>query len=256
MPSSERRQDIINRKFFDYLLRRAEQSELECRRIMLTLLKSSSSATLLDCGCGDGEFTLNAAKRIGTRMIYGIEITEEGFVKSRGKGIEVYQANLNQALPFRDESFGVILASHIIEHLSNTDTFLKEVYRVLEVGGYLYIATPNLAAFLHILFLLFGKQPLIAEVSDEVLVGTWSPRGNRVNRVGPAHRRLFTSGSLKGLLEHYGLEVEKSISVGFLPLPTPLAKVMCLIDKTHASNIIIRARKRQATASNPELHSG
>ncbi len=228
---------------FSYLAGQAERSELECRRVELSLLEKKPDAELLDLGCGDGEFTLQAAKKIGTKRIHGIEIVQADIDKARASGIDVHQCDLNGSLPFESEIFDVIIASHIIEHLCHTDTFIREVYRMLKVGGYLLIATPNLAAFINVLFLLLGKQPTIAEVSDVALVGTCSPRGKCVNRAGPAHRRLFTIGVLKELLEYYGFKVEKGIMSGFLPLPSPLARVACFIDKRHATNITVKARK-------------
>ena len=233
----------VTPRIYRWLARQAEKSELECRRVELSLLEKNPKAKLLDVGCAEGQFTLRAADRIGTAGIHGIEIVEEDIAKAEANGINVCRGDLNQRLPFEDENFDIVLASHVIEHLANTDIFVKEIQRILKVGGYLVIATPNLAALLHILFLLFGKQPTIAEVSDEALVGTWSSRGNCVDRVGPAHRRIFTLGALKGLLEYYGFKVERAIGTGFFPLPNLLAKVMGSIDKRHATNIVIKARK-------------
>ena len=225
------------------LFKLAEQVEAECRRVILDLFVRDVEAHVLDCGCADGEFTMRVAERIGTKAIYGIDIVEENIGKARARGIDARQADLNQRLPFDDESFDVICASHCIEHLCDTDTFIKETHRVLKKGGYLVIATPNLAALHHILFLLVGRQPTIAEVSDIALVGTLSPRGTCVDRVGPAHRRIFTFGALRGLLEYYGFKVEKSVGTGYFPLPSLLARVMCLIDKVHSTNIVLKARK-------------
>lgn len=233
----------ISSKLLDWLGKQAGKNEGECRRVELSLLQKNKNAQLLDLGCGYGRFTLRAGKTIGSKGLHGVEIVDEKIDKARERGIDVRKGDLNQKLPFQNESFDVIIASHIIEHLDNTDTFVKEIYRVLKPGGYLIIATPNLAACANILFLLFGKQPSIAEVSDHALVGTWSPRGKSVDRTGPAHRRIFTTGALRELLEHYGFRIETTAGVGFFPLPNQLARIMCRIDKNHASNIVIKATK-------------
>ncbi|MDO9333401.1 MAG: hypothetical protein Q7T57_02625, partial [Dehalococcoidales bacterium] len=91
--------------------------------------------------------------------------------------------------------------------------------------------------------LLFGKQPTIAEVSDYALVGTWSPRGEKVDRAGPAHRRIFTMGALKGLLEYYGFAIERAVGAGYFPLSGLPGKVMSRLDKWHATNIVVKVRK-------------
>ena len=43
-------------------------------------------------------------------------------------------------LPFKDKAFDFIIASHILEHMSNPEIFIKELQRVGKAG---YIETPN-----------------------------------------------------------------------------------------------------------------
>ncbi len=224
----------------DYL---TKQEMLENRRVILLPFEQNPSTKLLDCGCHNGEQTLEVAERIGTQKIYGIDIIQEYLDKAKAKGIEVYKSDLNQKLPFESESFDAILAAHVIEHLSNTDIFIKEISRVLKVGAYVVIQAVNLAAFHNMLYLLLGKQPIEAHVSDEVLVGTWHPKGKYVKPMSPAHKRVFTPGALKELLEYYGFNIEKSINTGYFPLPFPLSKAMCFLDKRHATIVTIKARK-------------
>lgn len=233
----------ISSMLLSYLKKQAERSEVESREAELSLVEKSPGAELLDLGCADGEFTIRVAKRIGTRNIHGVEVVDGDARRAEANGIDVHRGDLNEGLPFKSETFDVIIASHIIEHLCGTDTFIREAHRTLKVGGYIIIATPNLASFPNILFLLLGKQPTVMEVSDEALVGTWSPRGRSVGRIGPAHRRVFTLSALKGLLEYHGFKVEKSIMSGFLPFPNSVARILSHIDKRHATNITVKARK-------------
>jgi trans-aconitate methyltransferase len=73
---------------------------IENRRVILFLFEQNHSAQLLDCGCNDGEQTLQVVERIGTQRIYGIDIVDEYIDKAKAKGIEVYKSNLNQTLRF------------------------------------------------------------------------------------------------------------------------------------------------------------
>jgi len=48
---------------------------------------------------------------------------------------------------FPENSFDVVIASHLIEHLNDPKTFFKEVYLILKDGGRLFITTPNISGF-------------------------------------------------------------------------------------------------------------
>ena len=220
---------------------------VETRRIILELCEPNTEAKLLDCGCGDGEATMEIAERIGAKEVSAIEIAEENAAKAEGKGIRVLREDLNRPFLFSSETFDVIHAANIIEHLYDTDTFLKEVHRVLKAGGYFLVSTCNLAALHNILFLLLGRQPPAAHVSDEILVGVWNskrkPGLEHWRPSGPQHRRVFTLKALEGLLEYYGFQLEKSIGAGFYPLPLVLARVMCKVGKRHSAYIVVKARK-------------
>lgn len=223
-----------------YLTREARMGD---QKLSLSLLEHNPECVLLDCGCNNGEFTLEKAKKIGTNIIYGIDILEENVTAAQSKGIKVYQQDLNEKFPFADEFFDVVTASHIIEHLSNTDQFLQEVYRVLKSGGYAVISTPNLSSLHNILYLVFARQPPLAKVSDEIVVGGWGGIYEKFIP-GPSHRRMFTLAALKGLCEYYGLYTEKSIGSGFYPLPPPVSAIFSTIAKVYATHISIKVRKQ------------
>ncbi len=51
-------------------------------------------------------------------------------------------ADLERDLPFADNTFAVILASHVLEHVGDVVTVVAELNRVLKPGGRLLIAVP------------------------------------------------------------------------------------------------------------------
>jgi methionine biosynthesis protein MetW len=229
------------------LKRLGENISAESIRAILKLLESNDTAKFLDVGCGDGKITLQAAHTIGTNKIYGIDVVGRTMEKARGNGVDVRSSDLNRQFPFEDNSFDVVLASEIIEHLYDTDNFLTEIHRVLRIGGYTIISTPNLSSWPNIIFLLFGKQPAVASVSDQIVVNTWHANSDfRTLDEGPSHRRIFTFGALQGLVEYYGLEDNIANGLGYFSQSGFISRIMARLDKYHAANMVIRAREKLA----------
>jgi len=215
------------------------------RKTVLDLIEVNELAKVLDLGCSDGQFALRIAEKAKTLDIFGIEFLKEASQRAGDRGIGVLQADLNRALPLAAESFDVVHANQVIEHLSETDRFIKEVYRILKPGGYAIISTPNLASLHNIFSLILGKQPFTAHVSNEVIVGnSLDPKcGMHHASRGEVHLRIFTSVSLRELFRYHGFDVEQLIGVGYYPFPGPLASVLSRLDKTHSVYLTMKARK-------------
>lgn len=49
--------------------------------------------------------------------------------------------------PFETDSIDKVYAKHIIEHLSNPGSFIKEIYRILKRGGEALIETPHFSNY-------------------------------------------------------------------------------------------------------------
>jgi SAM-dependent methyltransferase len=62
-------------------------------------------------------------------------------------------------LPFEDDSVDVVLAGEIIEHIVDTEGFLRDIARVLRPGGAIVLTTPNILWWKHRLALLAGRYP-------------------------------------------------------------------------------------------------
>jgi 2-polyprenyl-6-hydroxyphenyl methylase / 3-demethylubiquinone-9 3-methyltransferase len=110
----------------------------------------TSTATLLDLGCGGGLMAPFVASK-GYHHT-GVDITESALIQSQQHGIDVIKSDVSR-LPFPDESFDVVCAGEILEHVSDVNTVIAESARVLKPAGLLVldtIANTALARFLAI----------------------------------------------------------------------------------------------------------
>jgi len=98
---------------------------------------------VLDIGCGTGNNTLlfteaTHAKVIGLDISYGM--LEKAYEKS--KLVPLVQASAD-SLPFIGETFHLAFMTEVIHHLPDPQSSIKDIYRVLEVGGKLCIVTQS-----------------------------------------------------------------------------------------------------------------
>ena len=96
----------------------------------------------LDIGCGLGYFSLRAGQ-LGAN-VHGIDIGDN-LVKICSKRYPKGKFLVASAekLPFKDNSFDVVLCTEVIEHVNDQKKVIGEIFRVLKKGGYLVITTPN-----------------------------------------------------------------------------------------------------------------
>lgn len=96
---------------------------------------------VLDLGCRDGMLTSSFAK--GNEII-GVDIDRKALdIAERRLGIETVWIDLNQEWPFGPESFDVIVACEILEHLFILHPFLANVFNSLKPGGQFIGSVPN-----------------------------------------------------------------------------------------------------------------
>jgi len=148
---------------------------------------------ILDVGCYDGTI---AKSLIDTgNKVVGIDIAKSAIVQAKRKKVNAFVWDIAQKpLPPKFGLFDVVVAGEIVEHVFDTDKFIKNLHRALKRGGHLIITTPNLAGLGPRLFLLFGKTPWMIE--------------NRTIGIKAGHIRYFTFDTLTELLEDNGFEVQ------------------------------------------------
>ena len=99
-------------------------------------------ATLLDVGCGGG--LLSPYVR-GYRHV-GVDQSAASLAVAAEHGVETVQADVT-ALPFKDQSFDVVVAGEIFEHVEDLEAAVRESTRVLRAGGTFVCDTINRTRF-------------------------------------------------------------------------------------------------------------
>lgn len=96
---------------------------------------------MLDVGSGNGY--LKYFCDFGDIEWHGIEIWEERYLDCESLGYHMHRCDIeNEKLPFDNNSFDVVVASHVLEHLHNRKFALQEMYRVLKPFGLFIVGTP------------------------------------------------------------------------------------------------------------------
>jgi SAM-dependent methyltransferase len=141
------------------------------------------SASLLDVGCGNGEF-LRLASAAGFAC-EGIDVSEAAAQLCRSKGLRVSAGDfLSQ--PF-DSPFHLVTMWDVLEHLREPFEFVARAFALLRPGGTLVLKIPSpgqlVFRFLHVL-----------------------PGRGGALLSAPAHVQYFNEGSLAELLRRAGFE--------------------------------------------------
>lgn len=114
---------------------------------------------ILDAGCGEGYLSQKLLK-MGFN-VYACDISAKKFVS---KKIPFVPVDLNKKLPYKNNSFNVIVCLEVVEHLENPWLLLDEFYKILKNGGTLIISSPNISNCLARIYYLFtGKIWLFKE---------------------------------------------------------------------------------------------
>lgn len=111
-------------------------------RHVFRLLKTVPEGSILDVGCGEG-FTLHKLQeqKIGKKL-EGIEYQKRAIAlgKKEYPNLKITQGSIYE-LPYKDNSFDVVLCTEVLEHMDNPTKALHELVRVSK--KYLLLSVPN-----------------------------------------------------------------------------------------------------------------
>jgi SAM-dependent methyltransferase len=123
-------------------------SRIECDGLDIPLryLAVPQKGRMLDVGCGDGSM-LKLAEELGWDA-EGVDFDADAVANARRKSLTVRAGALADQ-KYRDDSFDLVLMSHVIEHVPDPLGTMREIRRVLRPGAVLAVTTPNAASMGH-----------------------------------------------------------------------------------------------------------
>jgi len=144
--------------------------------------------TMFDIGFGYAQALLYFKEK-GVE-VSGLEPSPEGVEYARSKGLEVYEAGIEDFACTKGKRFDVVMMINVLEHLRHPQEILKSIQKnLLNPGGVLIIEVPN------------EFNDFQTTANDEYNLNEWWV-------CPPHHLNYFSSTSLKLLLEKCDYSVE------------------------------------------------
>jgi len=106
------------------------------------LLEMKVDSSVLELGCGSGEYALHLAEKVGCHLI-GLDINAFGvrnanqLALARGltSSARFEQCDISNNLPFDDNAFDAVFSNDVLCHIPGRDRVLGEMFRILKPGG-------------------------------------------------------------------------------------------------------------------------
>ena len=105
---------------------------------------------VLDVGCGPGTITVDLARRVAPGRVTGIDRSPDVLAEARsaaGDADVTFSVGDVYLLDFPDDSFDVVHAHQVLQHLSDPVAALREMRRVCRPGGTVAVRDADYAAF-------------------------------------------------------------------------------------------------------------
>jgi len=156
-------------------------------------LDSLAGLRILDIGCGGGILSEPLA-RLGASVV-GVDPSESNIAVAQQhaarSGLNIdYRNTAVEALAQAGESFDVVLAMEVVEHVTDVGLFVELAAETVKPGGLMFLATLNRTA----------KSYALAIVSAEYIL-RWLPRGTH------QWDKFVTPDELEIAVEQSGLRI-------------------------------------------------
>ena len=174
---------------------------------------------VLDIPCGQGAL-VERLKAQGFEVFCG-DLDPEWY---RIEGGHFHQVDLNDNLPYKDQTFDCVTCVEGIEHLENPHHLVREISRVLKPGGQTIITTPNIMNI---------KSRFYFLLRSYLNNFRYFPQPSNERELLGLHLNPIPYGELRYILNRYGFRI-KTVSCNrftrkypwLMPFLIPLIRLM------------------------------
>ncbi len=136
-----------------FQLNAAYREPLLASQVVIDLMQVEPQARILDCGVGNGSLSVALDSIMkGPVDFHAVDTSAEMLVQAKsvmqhaGLRPHLLQADV-MSLPYDDQSFDVVMAAHVLEHLPDPQRALAEMIRVLKPGGMVFLCVTRPSLF-------------------------------------------------------------------------------------------------------------
>ncbi len=104
------------------------------------IAKRNNTTKILDFGCGSGIFV--GELRAQGYDSYGLDVSKEAINFGQSMGVNNLSVIDSDKINFPNNTFEIVLAMDVLEHLEKPEWAISELYRVLSPGGIAIITVP------------------------------------------------------------------------------------------------------------------
>jgi 2-polyprenyl-3-methyl-5-hydroxy-6-metoxy-1,4-benzoquinol methylase len=164
----------------------------ECLRPEMLAYVPPLCRSVLDVGCGTGNFGASIRKRTGCE-VWGVESNAESIRKAEQNIDKVFHGYFGPELDLPPGYFDCIVFNDVLEHMLDPASALVLARALLSSGGCIVASIPNIRQFPTVWRLIIG--------------GDWQYQ--EIGILDKTHLRFFTRLSIMRLFQGAGFEIQR-----------------------------------------------
>ncbi len=153
---------------------------------------------VLDVGCHSGTFTQTILTKIGSKHIYGIDVSRSAIDLAK-KRIPYgdFRVGDAQSLPYKSDFFDAAFCLEMLEHVDDPIAVINEISRVLKKGARFYCLVPSdnklfkLVWFLWTIYYPHWRHAHVQSYSKNLLENTLQKIGFKIIKVHSFHAGML-----------------------------------------------------------------